>query len=82
MDNLQNPLIVKQYRQEIYEKFLQKRQVDINQEWENIKSVILESAEETIKIREKNIRNEWWDEECEATISRKNNARKCLQKKN
>jgi hypothetical protein len=32
------------------------QQVDINQELENIKSVILESAEETIKIREKNIR--------------------------
>ena len=54
----------------------------INQEWENIKSVIIESAEETTKIREKNIRNEWWDEECKAAISRKNNARrKCLQKR-
>jgi len=82
LDNLLNPLIVKQYRQKIYEKSLQKRQqVDINQEWENMKSVILESAKETIKIREKNIRNEWWDEECKAAISRKNNARrKCLQK--
>ena len=40
------------------------------------------TAEETIKIRENNIRNEWWDEECKATISRKNNARrKCLQKR-
>jgi hypothetical protein len=28
------------------------------------KKVILESAEEKIKIREKNIRNEWWDEKC------------------
>jgi hypothetical protein len=51
LDNLQNPLTVKQHRQKIYENFLQKRQqVDINQEWENIKSFILESAEETIKI--------------------------------
>jgi hypothetical protein len=72
LDNFQNPLTVKQYRQKIYEKFLQKRQqVDINQEWENIKRVILESAKETIKIREKNICNEWWDEECKAVISRK-----------
>jgi predicted DNA-binding helix-hairpin-helix protein len=49
--------------------FSKKRQkVDINQEWENIKNVILESAEETIKIREKNTRNEWWDEESKAAI--------------
>jgi YesN/AraC family two-component response regulator len=83
LDNVQNPLIIKQYRQKIYEKFLQKRQqVDINQEWENIKKVILESAEETIKMREKNICNEWWDEECKAAISRKNiTRRKCLQKR-
>ena len=83
LDNVQNPLIVKQYRQKIYEKFLQKRQqADINQEWENIKSVILESAEETIEIREKNTRNEWWDEDCKTAISRKNMIRrKCLQKR-
>ena len=41
LDNVQNPLIVKQYRQKIYEKFLQKRQqADINQEWENKKCYI------------------------------------------
>jgi hypothetical protein len=46
--SVQNSLIIKQYRQKIYEKFLQKRQqVDINQEWENIKNVMLERAEET-----------------------------------
>jgi hypothetical protein len=84
LDNVQNPLIVKQYRQKIYEKFLQKRQqADINQEWENIKSVISESAEETIEIREKNTCNEWLDEDCKTAISRKNIIRrKCLQKKN
>jgi hypothetical protein len=69
MDNTQNPIIVKQYRQKIYEKFQkQKQRVDINQEWENIKSVIIESAEEAIKPRERNIRNEWWDEECKMVI--------------
>jgi hypothetical protein len=72
LDNVQNPLIKKQYRQKIYEKFLKKRQqVDINQEWKNIKNVILESAKETIKIREKNTCNKWWDEECKAAISKK-----------
>jgi hypothetical protein len=82
MDNTQNPIIVKQYRQKIYEKFQkQKKRVDKNQEWENIKSVIIESAEETIKPRERNICNKWWDEECKMVISRKNILRKkCLQK--
>jgi hypothetical protein len=66
-------IIIKQYKQKIYKKFLQKRQqADINQEWENIKNVILESGDKTIKIREKNIRNEWWDKECKVAISRKN----------
>jgi hypothetical protein len=41
LDNVQNPLIIKQYWQKIYEKFLQKRQnVDINQERENTKCYI------------------------------------------
>jgi hypothetical protein len=72
MDNTQNPIIVQQYRQKIYEKFQkQKQRVDINQEWENIKSVTIESAEETIKPRKRKIRNEWWDEKCKMTISRK-----------
>jgi hypothetical protein len=83
MDNTQNPIIAKQYRQKIYEKFQkQKQRVDINQEWENIKSVIIESAEETIKPREINICNEWWDEVFKMFISRKNILRKkYLQKR-
>jgi hypothetical protein len=83
MDDTQNPIIVKQYRQKIYEKFQkQKQRVDINQEWENIKSVTIESSEETIKSRERNTRDEWWDEECRMVISRKNILRKkCLQKR-
>jgi len=54
----------------------------VNHEWKNIKSTILESAEEIIKTREKHIGNEWWDEECKEAISKKNIARKkCLQKR-
>jgi len=46
------------------------------------KKCYIRIAEETIKIREKNIRNEWWDKECKAAISRKNiTRRKCLQKR-
>jgi hypothetical protein len=50
LDNIRNPLTLLQYRQMIHEKLLQKmEQADVNHEWENIKSVILELAEETIK---------------------------------
>jgi len=38
--------------------------------------VILESAEETIKTREKNIRKEWWDEDCKVAILRKKHPKK------
>jgi tRNA A58 N-methylase Trm61 len=42
----------------------------------------IKSAEEIIKTQEKYRRNEWWDEECTAAISRKNITRKkCLQKR-
>jgi len=83
LDNIRNPLKLRQYRQKIHEKLLQKmEQADVNHERENIKSVVLESAEETIKTREKYICNEWWDEECRAAVSRKNITRKkCLQKR-
>jgi len=57
-------------------------QKEVNHEWENIKSTILESAEEIIKTREKLIRNEWWDEEYKEAIPKKNIVRKkCLQKR-
>jgi hypothetical protein len=77
LGNIKNPLKLRQYRQKIHEKLPQKmEQADVNHEWESIKSVLLELAEETIKTREKYIRNEWWDEECRAAISRKNITRK------
>jgi hypothetical protein len=48
--NIRNPEKLKQYRQTIYEKLLQKlEQTDVNHEWENIKSTTLKSAEEIIK---------------------------------
>ena len=57
-------------------------QKEVNHEWKNMKSTILESAEEIIKTQEKHIHNEWWDEECKKAISKKNTARKkCLQKR-
>jgi len=57
-------------------------QKEVNHEWENIKSTIIESAEEIIKTRERHTSNEWWYEECKEAISKENFARKkCLQKR-
>ena len=33
-----------------------------------IKTAIIESAKETIKLQEKSPKNEWWDEDCRQTI--------------
>jgi len=43
-------------------------QKEVNPEWENIKSTIIESAEEIIETRERHTRNKWWDEECKEAI--------------
>ena len=82
LDNIRDQIKLKQYRKTIYEKLLQKKeQKDVNHEWKNVKSIIMESAEETIKTRGKHPRNEWWDEECRQAILKKNISRKkCLQK--
>jgi hypothetical protein len=54
LDNIKNPLKLRQYRHKIHVKLLQKmEQADVN-EWESIKKS-LESAEETIKTQEKYI---------------------------
>ena len=45
-------------------------QKEVNHEWKNIKSTILESAEEIIKTRGKHIHSEWWVEECTEVIAK------------
>jgi hypothetical protein len=83
LDNIRDPIKIKQYRKKIYEKLFQKAgQKDVNHEWKNIKSIIIELAEEIIKTQEKHPHNEWWDDECKEAISKKSIARKkCLQKR-
>jgi len=67
----------------IYEKLVQKmEQKEVNHEWKNIKSTILESAEEIINTREEHIRNEWWDEECRGHLKEKYCQKEMLTNKN
>jgi len=53
---------------------------DINEEWTNIKTTIVNSAKEIIGIQKKE-RNDWFDDECREVIVEKNKARnKCLNR--
>jgi len=73
--------IVHEYQENI-ETQIDKIEVraDINEEWTNIKTVIINSAKEIIGIRKKE-RNDWFDDECREIILEKNKSRnKCLNR--
>jgi hypothetical protein len=68
---------ISQYREKIQSKMQEiGEEADINQDWQNLKQMILEAASE-FKISEdvKNT-NHWWDDECKRAIQEKNEARK------
>jgi hypothetical protein len=41
---------------------------DINQDWQNLKQVILEAAGEFKLPKDAKIANHWWDDECKRAI--------------
>jgi hypothetical protein len=49
---------------------------EINDEWEQIKTVIVDAARNVLQVQSKAPRNEWWDEECKKIIQENNEARK------
>ena len=49
---------------------------EIDEEWKQIKTAIVDAATEVIQTQGKSPRNEWWDEECRKIIQKKNEARK------
>ena len=57
------------------------RKQDVNEEWINIKNVILESANKKIREQRKERNQDWYDKECQIAMKEKNDARKkCLNK--
>jgi len=68
--NLQNPIKHRQYRAQLYNRFTNRtEQKKINEEWENIKTII-ESAEETTQSqKKKSPKYEWRDEEYRQAIT-------------
>ena len=72
---------VKPKRENKYQEELQSKlreiaeEKDINQDWQNLKQVILEAAKEFKVPKDAKNANHWWDDECKREIQEKNEAR-------
>jgi hypothetical protein len=53
-----------------------KEETDINQDWQNIKEVILDAATEFQSAKGVKEPNHWWDDECKKAIQEKSEARR------
>jgi CRISPR/Cas system CMR-associated protein Cmr1 (group 7 of RAMP superfamily) len=59
-----------------------KQETDINQDWQNLKQVILETASEFTSAKGVRNANHWWEDDCKRAIQEKNKATgKCLTRK-
>jgi hypothetical protein len=79
---LENKDKKKDYQDHVTEKLKKiERNQDVNEEWINIKNVILETAKEEIGEQRKERNQDCDDEECQIAMKEKNDARKkCLNK--
>jgi hypothetical protein len=73
--NLKNLIKLQEYRRALYTKLLKQTQ-DVQQEWEQIITAITKAAIEVIQTRSKKQWSEWWDEDCQLALKRKNEARR------
>jgi hypothetical protein len=69
-----------QYQEKIQSELQEMgEETDINQDWQNLKQMILEAASEFKLSKDSKNTNNWWDDECKGIIQEKNDARKkCL----
>ena len=74
---------INKYQEEIQSKSQEtEEEIDINQNWQNLKQVILEAAREFKSSKDAKNANHWWDDECKRVIQEKNEVRgKCLIRK-
>jgi hypothetical protein len=74
---------IRQYQEKIQSKFQEiGEETDINQDWQNLKQMILEAASEFQLSDDAKNTNHWWDDEYKRAIHEKNEARKNVSKKN
>jgi hypothetical protein len=67
------------YQQKINEKLEDTNGIqDVQIEWNKIKAVIVEAAEESLGEKNGKRNEEWFDEECRTAIQEKNNMRKIM----
>jgi hypothetical protein len=75
--SLQTPLKLKEYRSLLHNKLINLTpKQEIDDEWEQIYTTIVDAARDIIQTQIKPPRNEWWDEKCKKIIQDKNEARK------
>lgn len=74
VEKLKIPEIKKEYVQEM-ENRLKDKTNDIDKEWNNIKESMLYAADRILQRKEHGWQKEWFDEECQRKIDRKNQAR-------
>jgi hypothetical protein len=81
--NLQNPEKLGAYNKRLNDRLENQEETqNVEQDWQNIKTAILEVAKETIQTQSRITYNEWWDEECKEATKEKNIARrKFLQRR-
>jgi len=74
---LQNPEKLQAYNKRANDRLENEEEIqNVEQDWQNIKTAILEAAKETIQMQPRTTHNEWWDEECKEAIKEKNIVRK------
>ena len=80
---MQNPGKLEDYNKRLDDRLENQEETqNVEQDWQNIKTAILDAAQETIQTQPRIIYNEWWDEKCKEAIKEKNIARKkCLQRR-
>jgi hypothetical protein len=75
--NLKDPIKLQEYRRALHAKLLKQTQHrEVEQEWGQIKTTITEATSEVIQTQSKKQRSEWWDEDCQLAVRRKNEARR------
>ena len=75
--NLKNPEKLGAYNKRLNDRLENQEEIqNVEQDWQNIKTVILEASKETIQTQSRITVSEWWDEECKEVIKEKNIARK------
>jgi len=75
--------MVRRFQQQLEEEFgkletkwVTEEESHIEEDWTQLKEVIMEAAEQTIRYQPKPERREWFDDECHKALEEKNEAYK------